>query len=292
MSSEGLTSTQYIQHHLQNMTLGKLPAGYVRHHADGEEEVLATAQWTLAHSPQEAKAMGFWAFHVDSIGWSVVLGVLFCYLFRRVAVKANTGVPTGLNNFLELVIEFIDKSVRDTFHGKNPLIAPLALTVFVWVFLMNMMDLVPVDWLPVLAQKVTGDPHFYFKVVPTADPNTTFAMSIGIFVMIIYYSIKIKGVGGFLKELCFQPFGKWLLPVNLILETVTLVSKPVSLALRLFGNLYAGELLFILIAMMLGWWQLPAHFVWAVYHLLVIPLQAFVFTMLTIVYLSMAHEDH
>ncbi|MFT7558417.1 MAG: F-type H+-transporting ATPase subunit a [Flavobacteriales bacterium] len=290
-NSEGLTSTDYIQHHLQNMTLGQLPAGYARHNADGTEQVLETTQWTLAHSAQEAKDMGFWAFNVDTLGWSVVLGVLFCFIFRRVAVKANEGVPTGLGNFVESIIEFVDKNVRDTFHGNNPLIAPLALTVFCWIFLMNAMDLLPVDWLPFAAQLITGDPHLFFKVVPTTDPNTTFAMSISVFILMIFYSIKVKGLGGFLSELCFHPFGKWMLPANLVLEGITLIARPISLALRLFGNLYAGELIFILIAM-LGYFQLPAHFVWAAFHLIVILLQAFVFMMLTIVYLSMAHEDH
>lgn len=290
-SSEGLTSTDYIQHHLQNMTYGKLPAGYVRHNADGSEQVLETAQWTLAHSSQEAVDMGFWAFNVDSIGWSVVLGMLFCFLFRRVAVNASTDAPSGFGNFVETVIEFVDKNVRDTFHGNNPLIAPLALTIFVWIFLMNAMDLVPVDWLPLLAQTISGDPHLFFKVVPTTDPNTTFAMALSVFALTIFYGIKVKGVGGFFGELLFHPFGKWMLPANLILEGITLLARPISLSLRLFGNLYAGELIFILIAL-LGYFQLPAHFVWAVFHLIVILLQAFVFMMLTIVYLSMAHEDH
>ena len=156
---------------------------------------------------------------------------------------------------------------------------------------MNLMDLVPVDLLPWVAQKLSGDPHLYFKVVPTTDPNATFAMSAVVFLLIIYYSLRHKGVGGFLGELAFQPFGKWMMPFNLILEGVGLLAKPVSLALRLFGNLYAGELIFILIAL-LGWWQLPAHFVWAVFHILVIILQAFIFMMLTIVYLSMATEHH
>lgn len=294
-SSEGITSTEYIQHHLQNMTFGKLPEGYERISIDADGHVhthkLDTAQWTLAHSAQEAKDMGFWAFHLDTIGWSLFLGGLFCFIFARVGKKFNEGVPTGLANFVEMVVEMVDKNVRDTFHGRNPLIAPLALTIFVWVFLMNFMDLIPVDWIPLLAQLISGDSHLYFKVVPTTDPNTTFAMAIGVFVLIIYYSIKVKGFGGFFKELAFQPFGKWMMPANLVLETVTLVAKPISLALRLFGNLYAGELIFILIAL-LGYWQLPAHFVWAVYHILVIVLQAFVFMMLTVVYLSMAHEDH
>ena len=289
-----LTSNEYMQHHLQNMVLGKLPAGYER--ADGH--ILETESWTLAHSPQEAKDMGFWSYNVDSLGWSIFLGLLFSFVFYRVAKKTSVGAPTGLHNFVELVVEFIEKNVSDIFHAKNDLIAPLAMTIFVWIVLMNTMDLVPVDWLPLLAQTITGNPHLYFKVVPTTDPNITFGMSIGIFFLIIFYSIKMKGIGGFIGELTLHPFNSkniWVqiifIPFNFLLEGVSLVAKPVSLALRLFGNLYAGELIFLLIAM-LGVYQLPLHFVWAVFHILIVLLQAFVFMMLTIVYLSMAQEHH
>lgn len=269
------------------MTWGRLPAGYER--ADGV--VSQESIWTLAHSAGEAKAMGFWALHLDTMGWSIALGTLFCFCFYRVAKNASLGVPGRWAGFLEMIVEMVDKSVKETFHAKSDVVAPLALTIFCWVFLMNLMDLVPVDVLPLLAQKISGDPHLYFKVVPTTDPNATFAMSTMVFILIIYYSLKHKGLGGFLGELAFQPFGKWMLPFNLILESVSLLAKPVSLALRLFGNLYAGELIFVLIAL-LGWWQLPAHFVWAVFHILIIILQAFIFMMLTIVYLSMATEHH
>ena len=286
-SSSPATATEYIQHHIQNMTWGKLPVGYER--ADGT--ILNEATWTLAHSAQEAKDMGFWAWHLDTIGWSVALGSLFCFCFYRVAKNASTGVPGIWSNFLEMIVEMVDKSVRESFHAKSAVVAPLALTIFCWVFLMNLMDLVPVDLLPWLAQKISGDPHLYFKVVPTTDPNAVFAMSTMVFLLIVYYSCRFKGLGGFFGELAFHPFGKWMLPFNLILEGVSLIAKPVSLALRLFGNLYAGELIFILIAL-LGWWQLPAHFIWAVFHILVIILQAFIFMMLTIVYLSMATEHH
>ena len=286
-SSGPATATEYITHHIQNMAYGQLPAGYER--ADGS--LLNEAQWTLAHSAQEAKDMGFWAFHLDTMGWSVFLGSLFCFCFYRAAKNASRGVPGKWYGFLEMIVELVDKSVKESFHAKSKLVAPLALTIFCWVFLMNLMDLVPVDLLPWLAQRISGDPHLYFKVVPTTDPNATFAMSTMVFILIIFYSIKSKGVGGFIGELAFQPFGKWMLPFNLILEGVALIAKPISLALRLFGNLYAGELIFILIAL-LGWWQLPAHFIWAVFHVLVIILQAFIFMMLSIVYLSMATERH
>ncbi|MEX1033084.1 MAG: F0F1 ATP synthase subunit A [Cellvibrionaceae bacterium] len=291
MASEQTTS-EYIQHHIQNMTFGQLPAGYERVDYEGNVHVLDQATWTLAHNTEEMQAMGFWAFHLDTLGWSIFLGIIFCFLFRLAAVKAREGIPSKFVSALEMIVEFIDQSVKDSFHGRSKLIAPLALTIFVWVFLMNLMDLVPVDWLPWAAQLISQDPHLYFKVVPTTDPNTTFALSLSVFALMIFYTIKIKGIKGFIGDLCFKPFGKWMFPVNMILEIPGFLAKPVSLGFRLFGNLYAGELIFILIAALLGLWQLPAHFVWAVFHVLVIVLQAFVFMMLTIVYLSQAHEDH
>ena len=285
--SEGLTSTSYIKHHLQNLVYGKLPAGYER--ADGT--VIEQGSWTLAHSPREAVDMGFWAVNVDTMGWSLVLGLVFSYLFYRVARQAHAGVPGGLQNLIETLVGFVDKCVKETFHGRSDkLIAPLALTIFCWIFFMNLMDLLPVDLLPLVAGWLSGNPHLYFKVVPTTDPNITFGFSLSVFILIVFYSIKIKGIGGFVGELTLHPFGKWMIPFNFLLEGVSLLTKPVSLALRLFGNLYAGELIFLLIAM-LGYWQLPLHFVWAVFHILIITLQAFIFMMLTIVYLGMAHEE-
>ena len=243
--------------------------------------------------------MGFWAIHVDSMLWSIGLGILFVWLFRVAAKKATTGVPGGLQNFVEIMVEFVDRSVKETFHGRSPLIAPLALTIFCWIFLMNLMDLVPVDFIPRLAQIIAGDDHFYFKVVPTTDVNVTLGMSLSVFFLIIFYSIKVKGVGGFLGELTLHPFSSknfvvqaLLIPVNLILEGVSLLARPVSLALRLFGNLYAGELIFILIALLPLWAQWTLSVPWAIFHILIITLQAFIFMMLTIVYMSMAHEDN
>lgn len=276
MAGETLTASSYIQHHLQNLTFGNHPE-----HG-----------WMFAHTAKEAQEMGFWAIHVDTMGWSIALGALFLFLFRTAAKRATTGVPGGLQNFVEVMIEFVDNSVKETFHGKNNVIAPLALTIFCWVFLMNTMDLVPVDFLPRLAQIIAGDDHFYFKVVPTTDVNATLGMSLSVFALIIYYSIKVKGVGGFVGELTLQPFGKWMIPFNFLLEGVGLIAKPISLALRLFGNLYAGELIFILIALLPLWAQWTLSVPWAIFHILVITLQAFIFMMLTIVYLSMAHEDH
>jgi F-type H+-transporting ATPase subunit a len=244
------------------------------------------------------KDAGFWAWHVDTLAWSIGLGVLFLWIFTSAAKKATTGVPTKGQAFIELVVDFVNQNVRDTFHGKSAIIAPLSLTIFVWVLLMNLMDLVPVDILPTIAGLIGStffgmDPHdVYMKAVPTTDLNLTFALAIGVFFLILYYSIKMKGVSGFMKELTLQPFNHpAFIPVNFILESVTLLARPVSLALRLFGNLYASELIFILIAT-LGFFQLPLHFPWAVFHILVLPLQAFIFMMLTIVYLSLACEDH
>ena len=342
-SGEQITTGDYISHHLQNLTFGQHPDG----------------SWGLAHSAQEAAAMGFWAFHVDTMFWSVLLGLVFFFLFRKVAKAANSGVPSRFQAMIESIVEFVDNSVRESFHGTSKFIAPLALTLFVWIFFMNFMDLIPVDWLPWVAS--TAGIH-YQKVVPTTDVNATMGMAITVFLMILYYSIKIKGVGGFIAELTGQPFaakgplGKaiFFLP-NLLLELVALLAKPVSLGLRLFGNLYAGELIFILIAVVFtagsglvasglssvfgehipAWFWIVAtaavfvtlwlnmqgkldtrktlwfllaemllvgglaflggqlmHFGWAVFHLLVITLQAFIFMMLTIVYLSMAHEHH
>ncbi|MDH5648263.1 MAG: F0F1 ATP synthase subunit A [Gammaproteobacteria bacterium] len=295
MSSETVTSAGYIKHHLQNLTFGQHPDG----------------TWGLAHSAEQAKEMGFWAIHVDTMGYSVVLGLLFLWLFRKAAKNATAGVPGGLQNFVEWIVEFIDTSVRGSFSGRNDLVAPLALTIFIWIFLMNLMDLVPVDWIPQVATWVGvhafgADPHHvYMKVVPTTDPNATFGMAFAVFFLVLYYSFKVKGIGGFMGELTLQPFQSKnaiiqtvFIPVNFILEFVSLIAKPISLALRLFGNMYAGEMIFILIALMFnaglalgvfgGFLQLG----WAIFHILIITLQAFIFMTLTIVYLDMAHHAH
>jgi len=252
MAGEALTASGYIKHHLQNLTYGKIPEGY--EHA---------GSWGFAHSPAEAKDMGFMAIHVDTMFWSIILGVAFLFVFRKVAKYATEGVPGGLQNFVEWIVEFIDNSVRGSFTAKNPIVAPMALTLFVWILLMNLMDLVPVDWLPHLAgivgQAAFGmDPHHvYFRVVPTTDPNATFGMALAVFALTIFYSIKIKGIGGFMAELTMQPFEAkslpvkiFFIPINFFLEFVGLISKPISLSLRLFGNLYAGEMIFILIALL------------------------------------------
>lgn len=279
MSTEALTSSEYIKHHLQNLTYGQLPDG----------------SWGLAHSAEQAKEMGFWAFNLDTLGMSLFLGLVFLFVFRSVAKTASAGIPTGVQNFVEWIVEFIDTSVRGSFSGKNPLVAPLALTIFVWILLMNLMDLLPVDWVPQIAHQL-GLP--FFKVVPSTDPNATFGMAIAVFLLVVYYSIKMKGIGGFVGELTLQPFGKLGLPANIFLEGVNLIAKPVSLALRLFGNMYAGEMIFILIALMfgggigIGMFGGVLQWGWAVFHILIVTLQAFIFMTLTIVYLDMAHQEH
>ncbi len=285
MSSETITSSEYIRHHLQNLTCN-----------------LQQGHFHCAHTAEEAKSMGFWALNVDTLLSSFVLGSLFLFLFSRVAKHPMPGAPRGMQNFVEWVVEFIDNSVNSSFSAKNNLVAPLALTVFMWIFLMNFMDLVPIDWVPLLAEKL-GAGHF--KAVSTTDPNATFGMAISVFFLILYYSIKVKGPGGFASELTLQPFGKFGVPANLFLEIVNLIAKPISLALRLFGNMYAGEMIFILIAIMGGTWagftfgnatlfgsQILLSLGWGIFHILIVTLQAFIFMTLTIVYLDMAHQEH
>jgi len=286
MSSEAHTSADYIKHHLQNLTYGQLPDG----------------TWGIAHSAEEAKAMGFWALNLDTFIMSLLLGAAFMFMFRSVAKSAASGIPGGMQNFCEWALEFIDNSVRGSFSGKNNMVGPLALTIFFWVLTMNLMDLLPIDYVPLLMSAL-GVP--FFKIVPSTDPNATFGMAIGVFLLVLYYSVKMKGLGGFVGELTLQPFGKWGMPVNLLLEGVNLIAKPISLALRLFGNMYAGEMIFILIALMGGAWaglsvgsatlygsQILLSLGWAIFHILIVTLQAFIFMTLTVVYLDMAHQEH
>jgi F-type H+-transporting ATPase subunit a len=266
---------EYINHHLTNLQVCRVDGHWV---------------WNECGT-------NFWAINVDSMVISLVLGFAFLALFRKFAKAATTGKPGKLQTAIEMVVLFVDSSVKDSFHGNNKLIAPLALTIFCWVFLMNLMDLIPVDWLP-LAGGAAGVP--YLRVVPTADVNVTFSMSLAVFFLSLFYSVKSKGVLGFVKELTLHPiappkkgFGIIIAPVliafNFVLEGVSLLARPLSLSLRLFGNMFAGELIFVLIALV-GIYQLPLHFPWAIFHILVIILQAYIFMMLTIVYLSLAHE--
>ena len=277
-TSEALTSGEYIAHHMHNLQVCKDEAG----------------QWVWNHCAGKMMAI-----NVDSMFWSVLLGLLFVALFHGVARKISVDRPGRFQAAVEILVDFVDTSVRETFQGKSRLIAPLALTIFVWVFLMNLMDLIPVDWIPHGA-KMVGIP--YMRVVPTADVNVTFGMSIAVFVLILVYTTKYKGPLGIVKDLTLHPIEpsfRWpgilgavpIMAFNFILESVALLAKPVSLSLRLFGNMFAGELIFILIAM-LGLWQLPLHFLWAGFHVIIVILQAFIFMMLTIVYLSLASESH
>ncbi|MDC3332817.1 F0F1 ATP synthase subunit A [bacterium] len=309
MAGETLTTESYIKHHLTNMTYGKLPAGYDRLDAKGEVyTTLESDGWVLAHNSQEMSDMGFMAVHVDSMFWSITLGLIFGLIFKKVASSATAGVPKGLNNAVEMVIEFIDTTVKDTFHFHNPMVAPLALTIFIWIFLMNAMDLVPIDWIPELMMWATGDPHFFFKVVPTTDPNVTLGMAFTVFFLMVLFTITNKGLLGFVKELTCHPFepsfkglgiifAPLLIIINFVLETISWVAKPISLGLRLFGNMYAGEMIFILIATMFGAGLVLGTLAgvlqmgWAIFHILVIALQAFVFMVLTLVYMAMAHDD-
>ncbi len=249
-----LTPTTYIRHHLTNLHVGT----------------------------------GFWAIHWDTlvVGW--ILASTLIVLGWRVGRRFNVGAPTGMQNALEALVEFVDQQVSEIFDARNPLVGPLALTIFAWVFLMNAMDLLPVDLLPWIAERL-GAPDL--RVVPTTDLATTFGLSLSVFALVIYYNIKIKGMTGYVKMFLFHPFGKWLIPVNIVMTLIEEVAKPVSLALRLFGNMFAGELIFLLIAL-LPWWAiwLPGS-AWAIFHILVITLQAFIFMLLTIVYLALAHQD-
>ena len=299
MATESYSSTDYIQHHLQNLTWGRLPDG----------------SWGIAHSAEQAAEMGFWAIHLDTVFWSVLLGGLFVYFFGKAAKKATAGVPGRLQNFVEMAVEFVADFTAGSFRGKNSLVAPLALTVFIWISLINMMDLLPVDWIPYafqhLVASLTGaDPHHvYMKVVPSTDVNATFGLSLSIFALMLFFSFKIKGIKGFAGELSLHPFHAkntviqaLLIPVNLVLEIISLLAKPLSLSLRLFGNMYAGELIFILIAIMysLGdsWFSSSIsilfagilQIVWALFHILIVLLQAFIFMALTVVYIDMAYQ--
>lgn len=288
MSAENglITSSDYIKHHLQNLTYGQFPDG----------------TWGLAHTATEAKQMGFMAFHLDTLSVSFVLGSIFLLFFYRIGKKMTIDTPSGMQNFVESIIDFVDENVRGSFNGKNPLVAPLALTVFIWIILMNTMDLVPVDFLPYIAQQIGAlfgaDPqHVFFKVVPTTDPNATFGLAIGVFLLMLYYSIKVKGFGGFGAELTLHPFSSkniflkiLLIPVNFFLESASLIAKPVSHSLRLFGNMYAGEMIFILIALLPFWLQWTLSLPWAIFHILIVLLQAFIFMTLVIVYMDMAHD--
>ncbi|MGO1625530.1 MAG: F0F1 ATP synthase subunit A [Halomonadaceae bacterium] len=265
---------EYIQHHLQNLTFGLHPEN----------------GWSFAHNAQQASDMGFWAIHLDTMGWSIAMGLLFIWLFRKVGNAATTGVPGMMQNIVEMTFEFIENLTRSTFHNVNPIIGPLALTLFVWILMMNTLKIIPVDYFPGVFSAL-GVSHM--KIVPTTDLNATFGMALGVFILVLYYNFKVKGAAGFARELSLKPFNHWaLIPFNLLLEIVALLVQPFSLAMRLFGNMFAGEVIFILIALLPFWaiWLLDVP--WAIFHILIVTLQAFIFTVLSVVYLNAAHERH
>ncbi len=245
----------------------------------------------LTHNNYSGVSDGVWSLHADTFTVSLILGFIFLSVFAIVAKRAKVENPGKFQLFIELILEMVQTQVTDIYHGKSRMIAPLSLTIFCWVFLMNLMDLLPVDLISFINIS-RGSPESHWRMVPSADINATFAMSISIFLLIIFYSIKAKGLFGWIKELFVAPFGAKLAPINFVFQMIELLSKPISLALRLFGNMYAGELIFILIAL-LPWgvqWILGTP--WAIFHILIIILQAFVFMVLTIVYLSLAIEEH
>lgn len=256
-------------------------SGYIQHHL----EFLKTGD-------------SFWNIHIDTLFFSVLSGVIFLFLFYKVATKATSGVPGKLQCLVEILVEWVDGIVKENFYGPRNVIAPLGLTIFCWVFIMNTIDLIPVDFLPQIGN-LFG--IHYLRAVPTADISATLGMSICVFFLILFYTVKSKGVSGLVKEYTLHPFNHWVfIPVNFILESVTLLAKPISLAFRLFGNMYAGELIFILIAVMysanmaIAALGIPLQLAWAIFHILIVTLQAFIFMMLTIVYLSIAYNkaDH
>ena len=271
---------EYIQHHLTNWSVG------VEH---GEK----------------IKIVDFSVVHLDVLLFSVLLAGLFAYFAWKVGKNLTAGVPSGAQNVTETIVEFVNQQVKDVFPNADGLVGPLALTIFVWVVLMNTMDLLPVDLLPALAGGIAGifgaDPHHvYLKVVPTTNLDTTFGLALSVFVLIFVYNIRYKGVVGYIKQYLFHPFGKYAIPANIIMTAIEEVAKPVSMGLRLFGNMFAGELLFLLIALLaFSVWAMPAQIalgsIWAIFHILIITLQGFIFMLLTIVYLGLASQhgdDH
>ncbi|WMY97191.1 MAG: F0F1 ATP synthase subunit A [Arsenophonus sp.] len=263
---------KYIEHHLENLQLDLHNFKLI--------------------DPLNKNEFSFWVLNIDSLFFSIFLGIIFLTLFRIIAINATSFIPNKLQTAIEIIINFVNHFVSDIFHGKSKIIAPLALTVFVWIFMMNIMDLLPIDFLPYIAKKYLMFPTL--RIVPTTDLNITISMAIDVFILIIFYNIKIKGFKNFIKELTLQPFNHPIfIPLNLILEGISFLSKPISLSLRLFGNMYAGELIFILIAALLPWWsQWILNLPWAIFHILIVTLQAFIFMILTIIYLSMASEKN
>lgn len=259
-----LTPTSYIQHHLENLTL------------------------KLGDHP-------FMTLHLDTFIMALLMGALMVFAFWVAVRKPTAGVPGKWQAFVEILLEFVNNQVKDTYHGNVRIVTPVAITIFFWILLMNLIKMIPADF---IAIPLTWFGVDYWKPVPTADVNATLAMSITVFFLMLFFAVRSKGVGGFVKEFLFSPFGKWMLPFNLILNIVEWLSKPVSLAMRLFGNMFGGEIVFLLIWVLGGAGLLGMlgggvfGFAWMVFHILVVPLQAFIFMMLSIVYLSLSEEHH
>lgn len=280
---------------------GPTAGAYIQHHL------------TFLQNHPNRGPVDFTVFNWDSLFWGILLGVLGCFFLWKAARKATAGVPGRFQAAVEILVEMVDSQAKGIVHNANSrkFVAPLALTVFVWIFLMNAMDLLPVDLLPLIWEKIYGatggDPHHaYMRVVPTADLSMTMGLSVAVLLICLYYNIKIKGAGGWVHELFTAPFGShpalWI--PNFAMQIIEFIAKTVSHGMRLFGNMYAGELIFLLIALMGGAWSLSgtgialaighiiAGSVWAIFHILIITLQAFVFMMLTLVYIGQAHDAH
>ena len=267
-----------------------------------EAHILTPTSYIDHHLGFLVKPIGegsFWTLNVDTLITSVVLGIIGFGFFWLVVRNATSGVPSKRQAFIELAIEFVDDQAKAIFHGdRHKFVAPLALTVFIWVLLMNAMDFLPVDIMSWVYTNVLGQSHW--RGVPTADINTTFALSLSVWLLMIGFSIKVKGLGGWIHELFCTPFGASPLawPLNLLFNLVEYVSKPLSHSLRLYGNVYAGEIIFLLLGMWASTGIAGAFFGavlgvgWSIFHILIVALQAYIFMMLTIVYIAMAHESH
>lgn len=274
-------------------------AGHAAGHAPTASEYIVHHLGHLSTKHQD-KIVDFSILNMDTLFWSIFAGVVGSLLMWAAARKATAGVPGRFQAFVEMIVEMVEDQSKSIVHGDRSFIAPLALTVFVWVFLMNSLDFLPVDMFPKLFE-LLGITHVipYHRVVPTADLNGTMGIALGVLALMVYYGVKIKGLGGWLHELFTAPFGIWLAPFNLLLNLIEYAAKTVSLGMRLFGNMYAGELLFMLIAL-LGSMATTFGFIghviagsaWAIFHILIVLLQAFIFMMLTLVYIGQAHEGH
>jgi F-type H+-transporting ATPase subunit a len=274
-------------------------AGAAAKHAPTASEYIVHHLGHFSTQHQE-KIIDFSILNMDTLFWSLFSGIVGCLMMFLAARKATAGVPGRFQAAVEMLYEMVDDQAKSIVHGDRSFIAPLALTIFVWVALMNSLDFLPVDMFSALFKLVgIEDIIPYHRVVPTADLNGTMGIALGVFALMMYYNLKIKGLGGFIHELFAAPFGIWLAPFNLLLNVIEFAAKTVSLAMRLFGNMFAGELLFLLIALLASTatvfgfaGQVVAGTVWAIFHILIVFLQAFIFMMLTLVYIGQAHEGH